>query len=113
MGSWHPGSAWCVRFTITRPSSIGPGLLGGAAALPGLLLLDSADGGPQLGVGIPQHVLLSGLVLQRPAGVPGLPVQPLPALLAALQLPAQGGQPFLGLVQLCPQPLGLGRSVRL
>lgn len=83
-------------------------LLLGAATLPGLLVLSPADGGPQLGVGILQHVLLVDLVTQRPAGLQGLPAQPRPALLAALQLPAQCGQPSLGLVQLCPQPLGLG-----
>ena len=80
------------------------------AALPGLLLLGPAEGGPQLGVGIPQCVLLVGRIGQCPAGVPGLPLQPLLGLLAALQLPAQRGQCLVGLVQLCPQRLGLRGS---
>lgn len=85
----------------------------GAAAVPGLVALGASDGGPQLGVGAPQHVLLAGLVAQRPAGLQGRPVQPRPALLAALQAPVQRGQRGLRLVQLCPQPLSLGRSVQL
>lgn len=80
------------------------------AALPGLLLLSPAEGGPQLSVGIPQRVLLAGCVGQRPASVPSLPLQALLGLLAALQLPAQRGQRLAGLVQLCPQRLGLRGS---
>lgn len=83
------------------------------AAVPGPVALGASDGGPQLGIGAPQHVLLAGLVVQRPAGLQGLPVQPRPALLAALQAPLQHGQRVLRLVQLCPQPLSLRRGVQL
>lgn len=126
VGSWHPGPASWVLCTIVGPRPVGrpvshlpcprgltwPGwwelLLG--ATLPGLLLLGPADGGPQLGVGIPQCVLLAGCVSQRPAGILGLPLQPLPGLLTALQLPAQRSQHLAGLVQLHPQSLSLRGS---